>query len=50
MLGDQTLADLPVTLSVPVDRTDLLLSGLELSEGVEIARQGSTVVIRRRRP
>ena len=50
VLGDETLADLPVTLSVPVDRTDLLLSGLELSEGVEIARQGSTMVIRRRRP
>lgn len=50
VLGDQTLADLPVTLSVPVDRTDLLLSGLELSEGVEIARQGSTMIIRRRQP
>ena len=49
VLGDQALADLPVTISMPVDRTDLLLSGLQLSEGVEATRQGATLVLHRPR-
>lgn len=45
ILEDETLAETVITITLPTDNTDLLLSGLAMSEAVEIGRDHRGVVI-----